>query len=173
LLDHADADVRATALSALRRMEALGDDDVRRALADPIPSVRRRALACAVGRSGLVDDVVPRLLDPDVSVAEQAAWALGEAEDPRAVDALVVAAAHADALVREAAVAALGALQDERGLAAILVGTEDKPAVRRRAVLALAGFDGPDVDAALARAVEDRDWQVRDAAQVILDARGA
>jgi hypothetical protein len=37
--------------------------------------------------------------------------------------------------------------------------------VRRRAVLALAPFEGPDVDAALARARDDRDWQVRQAAE--------
>jgi HEAT repeat protein len=67
--------------------------------------------------------------------------------------------------VREAAVAALGAIGDDRGLAAILTATKDKPAVRRRAVLALAPFEGPDVDAALARALTDPDWQVRQAAE--------
>jgi HEAT repeat protein len=116
-------------------------------------------------------DLVPVLGDHDVSVAEHSAWALGEREDAVAVDALVRACSHADALVREAAVAALGAIQDERGLPAILRGTQDKPAVRRRAVLALAPFDGPEVDAALARALEDKDWQVRDAAEIIRDAR--
>jgi ABC-type spermidine/putrescine transport system permease subunit II len=37
--------------------------------------------------------------------------------------------------------------------------------VRRRAVLAHAPFDGPAVDAAVAAALEDRDWQVRQAAE--------
>jgi HEAT repeat protein len=75
--------------------------------------------------------------------------------------------------VREAAVAALGAIGDERGLDAILHATTDKPAVRRRAVLALAPFVDPAhpraaaVDAALARALADRDWQVRQAAEDI------
>jgi HEAT repeat protein len=78
-----------------------------------------------------------------------------------------LATAHADPLVREAAVAALGAIGDAAGLTAILAATEDKPAIRRRAVLALAPFDGPEVDRALARALEDRDWQVRQAAQDI------
>jgi len=41
----------------------------------------------------------------------------------------------------------------------------DIPAVRRRAVLALAPFTGPAVDAALAVALQDRDWQVRQAAE--------
>ena len=53
----------------------------------------------------------------------------------------------------------------------ILAATADRPAIRRRAVLALAPFLAPDhprageVGAALARALTDRDWQVRQAAE--------
>ncbi len=72
---------------------------------------------------------------------------------------------HEDALVREAAVAALGSIGDPAGLPAILAATNDKATVRRRAVIALAPFDGDEVEAALARAREDRDWQVRQAAE--------
>ena len=50
-----------------------------------------------------------------------------------------------------------------------MISTTDKPAVRRRAVLALAPFEGEDVEAALRRALEDRDWQVRQAAEDLLD----
>jgi hypothetical protein len=35
-------------------------------------------------------------------------------------------------------------------------------------VLALAPFDGDEVDAALQRALDDRDWQVRQAAEDLL-----
>jgi hypothetical protein len=68
-------------------------------------------------------------------------------------------------------VAALGAIGDDRGLDAILAATGDRPAIRRRAVLALAPFLAPDhprtgeVHEALARALADRDWQVRQAAE--------
>jgi HEAT repeat protein len=73
---------------------------------------------------------------------------------------------HRDALVREAAVAALGAIGAADGLPAILhAAAHDKPAVRRRAVIALAPFDGPEVDAAIANALTDRDWQVRQVAE--------
>lgn len=75
---------------------------------------------------------------------------------------------HEDPLVRESAVAALGALGDERAVPAILRACADKPTIRRRAVLALAPFSGPEVDAALGRALEDRDWQVRQAAEDVL-----
>ena len=61
--------------------------------------------------------------------------------------------------------AALGAIGDERALPAILAATGDWATVRRRAVLALAPFDGPEVAAALAAALDDRDWQVRQAAE--------
>ncbi len=101
-----------------------------------------------------------------------AAWACGEQEivDDEIVTALIALATdHDDALVREASVAALGAIGDERGLGAILAGCGDKPAVRRRAVIALTPFDGPLVDAALAAARDDRDWQVRQLAEDLSD----
>jgi HEAT repeat protein len=86
------------------------------------------------------------------------------------VEALAaLVARHPDALVREAAVAALGAIGDPAGLPSILAALDDKATVRRRAVLALAPFDGPEVDAALATARDDRDWQVRQAAEDLSD----
>ena len=107
-------------------------------------------------------------------MVEAAAWAVGELGDD-AIDAGAVTALattvvdHRDTLAREAAVAALGALGDPAALPVILAACADKPAVRRRAVLALAPFDGPEVDAAIEHALEDRDWQVRQAAE---DLRG-
>lgn len=98
-----------------------------------------------------------------------AAWAAGEQGDEALVPALAAMAVdHAEPLCREAAIAALGAIGHQDGLAAILVGTKDKPAVRRRAVLSLAPFEGPEVEAALEAALQDRDWQVRQAAEDLL-----
>jgi HEAT repeat protein len=62
-------------------------------------------------------------------------------------------------------VAALGSIGDEAGLPAIIAALGDRPAVRRRAVIALAPFEGPEVSEALHRALDDRDWQVRQAAE--------
>ena len=78
-----------------------------------------------------------------------------------------------DALVREAAVASLGAIGDQRAVATIIAACSDKPAVRRRAVLALAPFEGDDVEAAIDGALEDRDWQVRQAAEDLRSAQSS
>ena len=170
LLMDASARVRATALAALARVGRASDADVTAALGDLEPLARRRA--CAVAAVLPAVDLVPVLGDPDPLVVEAAAWALGErgaAAGASAVAALgTVATDHVDPLCREAAVAAVGAIGDDAGLPAVLAATSDKPAVRRRAVLALAPFDGPEVEAALRRALDDRDWQVRQAAEDLL-----
>lgn len=165
-----DPTVRATVLGALERCGGLTTDDLSAALRDPAPEVRRRAAELVGGRPG--DEaglsLLPALGDADPSVAEMAAWACGERTppEPGVIGPLsLIATDHDDPLCREAAVAALGALGDEAGLPAILAATHDRPAIRRRAVLALAPFDGDEVDAALAGALSDRDWQVRQAAQ--------
>lgn len=163
--------VRATALGALARAAALGAGELASGLADPEPTVRARAAELTGARPG--DEppaLVPVLGDADGRVVEAAAWASGERQppEPGIVAALAaVAAGHEDVLCREAAVAALGAVGDPAGLPAILAATGDRPAIRRRAVLALAPFAGPEVDAALERALTDRDWQVRQAAEDI------
>ena len=167
-----DPVARELALGALARMGALTDDDLVTALYDPTTSVRRRAVLLSATRVGV--PLLPALHDPDAVVVEAAAFAAGEQQpllevvDGAVLDRLIALATEAgDPLVREAAVAALGAIGDERGLPAILAGCNDKPAIRRRAVLALAPFDGPDVRAALAAALDDRDWQVRQSAEDI------
>jgi HEAT repeat protein len=171
---HPDARVRGAALGALTRG---GSPRAARAAwqsarLDADPAVRRRAAELAptltpvppLGLLGL-------LADRDPLVSEAAAWALGESAwtgrtRSRVVTALAVAGRdHADPLVRESAVAALGAIGDRRGLPAILRACRDRPPIRRRAVLALAPFEGPDVEAALAAALTDADWQVRQAAE--------
>ncbi|MGD9705846.1 MAG: HEAT repeat domain-containing protein [Acidimicrobiia bacterium] len=161
--------VRGTALGALERLGALPDDVLTAALTDESPVVRRRAAEIAATHPDV--SLLSLLDDSDTFVVEMAAWACGEHElvdDATLARLIELATGHDEPLVREAAVAALGAIGDERGLPAILHGTTDKPAVRRRAVIALAPFDGPEVDAALQRALTDRDWQVRQAAEALL-----
>jgi HEAT repeat protein len=163
-LDDADPGTRAAALGALVRMGRSGAEVIARALSDPSPIVRRRCGELADALEGA--DFLPLLSDPDAGVIEAACFAVGEVRDVRAVGRLItIATAHDDALCRESAIAALGAIGDRAGLAAILAGLDDRPPVRRRAVIALAPFEGPEVDDALNRALTDRDWQVRQAAE--------
>ena len=185
-----DPDVRAIALGALARIGDLTAADLLTAAIDPSPIVRRRACTEAARwrrtEPSSIDPSTsmpadPRPLEPvvaaaiaallddtDDSVVEVAAWSIGER--PPAPTATItrlctIATTHADPLCRESAVAALGALGDPAALPAILAATEDRATVRRRAILALAPFDSPEVDAALVRALDDRDWQVRQAAE--------
>ena len=187
--------VRAAALGALARAAAgaLTDDDLAGGLTDPDAAVRRRALEIlgAPGEStdepnhGLTDRLAGLLAglltDPDPTVVEVACWASGEHPGSGEVlvqvlvQALVAVAGtdpdnpgHDDHLCREAAVAALGALGHEAGRASVLAGLTQRATIRRRAVLALAAFEGDDVEAALTEALEDRDWQVRQAAEDLL-----
>lgn len=168
-LDDPDPGVRVAALGALDRLGGLDGAALEAALQDPAVPVQRRACEAAAARPG---DQPPSLLgalaSAEPTVVEVAAWASGERtpSETGVVAVLVeLATGHDDALVREAAVAALGSIGDESGLPAILAATTDKATVRRRAVIALAPFDGPEVDAALSKATEDRDWQVRQAAE--------
>lgn len=172
-LDHQEAPVRASAIRALARMGHLAANDIDAAIGDSSPLVRLAGVECAVGFEEV--DVTFLLHDPDVFVAEMTAWCLGErAVSDSSVECLIDAARnHADPVVREASVAALGSLGDERALETILAACGDKPAVRRRAVLALAPFEDPRVDEALRIALEDRDWQVRQNAEILTSPRGA
>jgi HEAT repeat protein len=171
-LSATDPHVRAAALGALERLGRLSDDTLDVALRDADPGVRRRAAELAAAHPAV--DLLATLMDTDARVVEVAAWACGErgtTSTPVLERLMTLAADHDDALVREAAVAALGAIGDERGVGVIISAARDKPAVRRRAVLALAPFDGDAVDAALRRALTDRDWQVRQAAEDLLRAQ--
>ena len=157
---------RILALRAALRRAIVTDDLWRAALLDQEVDVRREALTLIAGAT-LEDESLFALLiealgDDDALVVDGAVFALGEHLYAPALEQLInVASAHEDPRCRESAIAALGAIGDDRARAVILAALEDKPALRRRAIVALANFEGPDVEAALARASMDRDWQVR------------
>jgi HEAT repeat protein len=187
-------EVRASALGALARIGVLAPFEVSAALGDPAPEVRRRAcdLAGQLGVIELAPQLTAALGDEVPAVTEAACYALGELQGlgeagvpagrgragtgPDVVTAAVQALAatatgHAEPLCREAAVAALGSLRQRAGLPAVLAALNDRPAIRRRAVVALAAYEGPEVDAALAKAAQDVDWQVRQVAEDLLGCR--
>jgi HEAT repeat protein len=166
-LSDAMPSVRAAALSELARSGEITAADVANAIRDPHAIVRRRicelSTSCPEGDFGLL------LADHDGVVVEAAAFACGEQAIASSCDALIeVATNHADALCRESSVAALGVLGDPAGLPTILAALHDVAAVRRRAVIALANYESPEATAGLEAAMNDRDWQVRQAAEDIL-----
>ena len=161
--------VREAAFGAMARLGLFTAELAARGIGDRHARVRCRVAELCAELPEF--DLAPLLNDDDPMVVEMAAWSCGEHETPLAhiVPRLAeLCISHDEALVREAAAAALGAIGDPRGLPAILHACNDKPTVRRRAVLALAPFDGDDVKVALTKALDDRDWQVRQAAEDLL-----
>ncbi len=164
-LSDARSRTRVLALRGLCRGGGVTDEQWVSALRDGDVDVRREALTQVSQQqpsSALQDVVVSLLGDPDALVVDAAAFALGEFLYEPAVPALCrVASEHDDARCREAAIAALGAIGHDDARGVIIAALGDKPPVRRRAIVALANFEGPDIDEALALASEDKDWQVR------------
>lgn len=157
---------RILALRGMVRQQLATTHDWRVALNDLDVDVRREALNQIAHVDIDEDEVfaaIDRCLDDDDAlVVDGAVFALGEHLYVPAVEKLcALAENHDDARCRESAVAALGAIGDDRARPVILAALTDKPPVRRRAIVALSNFEGPDIDEALERASQDRDWQVR------------
>ena len=171
-LIHSEGLIRASALRALHRMNQLTSKDLIACINDIDVDVRRTVVELSVR---FLDVEIHHLVnDTDLFVAEMTAWALGERTAITDVEIEMLirqTTEHAEPVVREACAAALGSLGDERGLQAILSACTDKPAVSRRAILALAAFEGDEVDAALSAALEDKDWQVRQNAEDLINPR--
>ena len=183
-------------LNSSRFLAALADTDpqVRRRAAE----LASRLRLSKHDRHQVIDGL-SSCLDQEDEIAEVAAFALGEigsetigqsapgqsapgqsASDQGGVDQASLglspeviaklehqARHHNNALCREQAVASLGALHSSPSI--ILDALNDKATVRRRAVIALAPFAGPEIEAALRHALDDRDWQVRQAAEDLLE----
>lgn len=135
-----DADVRASALQALRALAG----------GEAAPSL----IAALLG-------------DPDPSVRWQAAAELEALRAPEASSALQAATQDRDALVRAAAVDALQALGDRAAILVVVARLRDGDVVvRRSAATALGRLKDPTVEPALSRALRDPDPDVRRRAAV-------
>jgi len=164
-LSASDSRVRVAALFALDRLGVLSAAQVESCLRDTEMDVRLAAAELSAKYSA---DLTIALNDSEYLVVEMGAWACGEHESVSEdvfARLLNLGVEHTHPLVREASIAALGALGDDRALPVILAGCNDKPAIRRRAVLALAPFDGVEVEAAIDKTLNDKDWQVRQSAE--------
>jgi HEAT repeat protein len=156
------------ALRGLTRRSLMTTELWQQSLNDSDVEIRRESLQLFAHEEqndvAILNDVTQLLRDEDALVVDGAAFALGEHLYGGAVLELCeVATNHEDARCRESAIAALGAIGDDRARSTILNALKDKPPIRRRAIVALSNFEGPDIEAALVEAGEDRDWQVRSA----------
>ena len=171
-----DPGVRAAAVGALARLGELTAEDVLAALADDAPAVRRRAVDAATlvrgkgSRSALPAALAAALADPDPLVVVGAAWFAGERRYRPAVPALVsLATTHDDARCREGRSPRWAPSVTRPGsMPCSMRSPIARPSVAG-ATVALAGFDDPRVGPALRRSAEDRDRQVRQAAEELLD----
>jgi len=168
----ADSDdrVRSSVYVALHKLGRLDQAIIDSGTTDAAARVRKTLAELAATRTDI--PISALLDDTNDAVCEMACWAAGEhGEDATWLVPQLsqIGTKHETPLCREAAIAALGAVGHPTGLPAILAGTKDRPNVRRRAVLALAPFEGAEVTAALDAALNDRDWQVRQAAEDLLE----
>lgn len=172
---------RQFAISALvRRRSEFAFEEWLRLATDDDWHVRRRIAELGIDFGEESTKVLLKLAtDDSVFVQEMSCFALGEIfEDSQdtifdsetlslVIQILIDNAAHDNPLVRESAIASLGNIGDERAKSTIISGCSDKAPIRRRAVVALAAFEGHEVESALDIALNDVDWQVRQAAEDI------
>lgn len=167
-LSDSKASVRSSALLALAQLGQIDETILCIALEDEAAEVRRRACEISpryprLSLTGVLDD-------EDPYVVEMALWAVGERESSENLAKIMeIAVKHKESLVRESAIAALGAIGNENAMEVILNAMKDRPNVRRRAVVAMAAFDDEKITLALKDALSDRDWQVRQIAEDLLE----
>jgi len=169
-LSHKHPRARVLGLRGLERQGIITGPLLVAALNDADVEVVREALNLAArtcpSDAALDVAIIQSLDSDDALVTEAAVFALGERGVHDALDALKqITSEHDDARCREAGVVALAQIGSDGGREVIVAALADKPTVRRRAVVALSSFEGDDIEAALDRAAEDRDWQVRSAVE--------
>jgi len=112
-----------------------------------------------------IQDVTPlieTLGHEDADLREQAAEALGQIGDVRAVQPLIELLEDDDWFVREKVVEALGKLRDKRAVKPLIQALgDDDWFVREKAVEALGEIRDPRAAGALAHALKDQDMNVR------------
>lgn len=161
---HAEPEVRASAVFALAKIGKSGASEmVRAALGDPHFLVRVAAARMAgLGRDR---EAVPRLMEmvgkDDAPVRRQAATALGQIGDPRAIPALVAASANPeDRFVEHSIIYSLITLRTSQPL--ILALGDKRPGVRKAARIALDQMDNsPLRREQVLPALDDSDLELR------------
>jgi len=152
MLFDVDDGVRAVAVDALTSVSAQLDADLRPALDDPSPRVRRRVGDHA---ATLRAETVSRLLaDPNADVRATTAWSLTHHSRPDLAAVLVAHLSDTVWEVRRALCRALAATGDADAVAALIPRlADDHPTVRAAALNVLADMPGDALGTAIARSL--------------------
>lgn len=115
-----------------------------------------------VQRADVIDALAGRLTDAQFEVRDQSAWALGEIEDPEAVEPLLKALHDGDARVRARAAWALGEIEHPSAVSGLVTALNDSDAaVREKSVWALGEIESELAVEGLVPLLHDTDAKIR------------
>lgn len=117
---------------------------------------------------GAFDDVLQALHSHDEEIREEAARALGELGDRRAVNPLIELLNDDNRYVRREAAKSLGKIGDEKAIPALISALKDEDRYGREGAAEGLGEMGENAYSPLIRAMNDSDWHVRMGAAIAL-----
>jgi HEAT repeat protein len=121
---------------------------------------------------GAFEDVLKALNSPDDEVREEAVRALGELNDPRAVDPLILMLKDENRYIRREAAKSLGRIGDPRAIPPLINALKDDDRYGRDGAAEGLGDMGEKAVPALVERLFDEDWHVRMGAAVALRIAG-
>ena len=131
-------------------------------------SIRRPNEKAKVKFEGAFEDVIQALHSDDEEVREEAARALGELNDQRAVGPLISILSDENRYVRREAAKSLGRIGDERAIEPLINSLKDDDRYGREGAAEGLGEMGEKAVEPLIDAMEDPDWHVRMGAAIAL-----
>lgn len=117
---------------------------------------------------GAFDDVINALHSEDEEIREEAARALGELGDRRAVNPLIRVLSDDNRYVRREAAKSLGKIGDEKAIPALITALKDEDRYGREGAAEGLGEMGEKAYPSLIHAMKDDDWHVRMGASIAL-----
>jgi HEAT repeat protein len=132
------------------------------------------SVAIAAAQNQRVDELILKLGSSDPGARSQAAAALGEIGDPRAVEPLIAALGDTHSAVQQAAASALGQIKDVRAVEPLLATLKDPASnVRNGAARVLGVIGDARAVGPLIAAITDKDSDVRSWAVYALELIGS
>jgi HEAT repeat protein len=131
-------------------------------------SIRHPSDKAKVKFEGAFEDVIKALHNDDEEVREEAVRALGELNDPRAVEPLISILNDDNRYIRREAAKSLGRIGDERAIIPLINGLKDEDRYGREGAAEGLGEMGEKAVEPLIDAMDDPDWHVRMGAAIAL-----